>query len=88
MALFDNIIVQNVPDWNRSYNVIQTFGNVGYVVGILIAGNVLARFGYQAVFTFTIMMLAVSALSCGKMGNAGKKRKKGKNDVNYFFPTI
>ena len=85
VALFDNIIVQNVPDWNRSYNVIQTFGNVGYVVGILIAGNVLARFGYQAVFTFAIMMLAVSALSCGKMGNAGKKRKKGKVPLGKLF---
>lgn len=74
--LFDNLIVQNVGDWHRRYNLIHSFGNFGYVFGILIAGNVLSRFGYETVFGVTVVMLTVSAAACLKMGRAAGERRK------------
>lgn len=83
--LFDNIIVQNVPDWDRTYNIIHTFGNVGYVVGILIAGNVLTRFGYGTVFAVAMVMLLVSAAASMRMGTAGRERKRGRVPLEKLF---
>lgn len=74
--LFDNLIIQNVPNWHQRYNLIHTFGNIGYIVGILIAGSMLASFGYDNVFLASIVMLSISGLCTLKMGNGHAVKKE------------
>jgi PPP family 3-phenylpropionic acid transporter len=75
--LFDNLIVQNVPDWPRRYNTIRSFGNIGYITGILISGHILDSFGFSAVFSFSIAMALCSAFTCLWMSAGGAKPAAG-----------
>ena len=77
--LFDNLIVQNVPDWEKAFSIIHCFGNLGYIIGLLVAGRLLSAYGYSRVFLLASVMLVVSGIACRGMGSArmtpGEKHK-------------
>lgn len=77
--LFDNLIVHNVPSWEKTYNVIHCFGNLGYVIGLLLAGSMLGAYGYPLLLGSAAAMLVVSGISTTSMGNGILgNRKRGK----------
>lgn len=84
--LFDNLLVQNVKNWEKAFSVVHSFGNLGYVLGLLIAGGMLTAYGYGWLFGAAAVMLVISGISCAGMGSGcGRQEKKNKVPFRALF---
>lgn len=72
--LADKLALRNIPNAMRHYSIFRMGGSVGYCVGTLLAGAVIAGFGFLVSLDILIVAMAGCILSCLGMSRARNDR--------------